>query len=104
MACQCDGIVDGFHMENNGARPRLNVGVDPLLRVLNHEMDIQVLVRHRSYGLQHRSAEGQVGNEVAIHDVDMQPICIGYSLNLAVEASEVSSENGRGNNWCAHNL
>ncbi len=66
--------------------------------VFDHQMHVEGEVRHLAQGGNHRWADGDVGHEMTIHDIDMQIIgaagCKGaYFL---AETGEVGGEDGRG--------
>ena len=72
----------GACLNVNGERigPGVRKGLDVLLRVLDHEVDVErglVLVGHGAEGTHHVGTNGQVGDEVTVHHVDVQPLGAG---------------------------
>src|SRR3546814_6953261 len=62
-------------------------------------MDVQGLGRMRTKRLHHGRADGNIGDEMTVHDIDMDPIAPGLinGANFLAQAREISGENGRGN-------
>lgn len=65
-------------------------------------MHIKHLVRDCVNGLGDVWAKGKVGDEVTIHDVDVDPISVGYGAHFFAQAGEVGGEDGWGNNRSGH--
>src|SRR4051812_14318323 len=84
----------------NGEPARASVGevVEVLLRLDDHQMDVDRQRREPSYRLDHLRAEGEVRNEAAIHHVDVNDVrAAGLAArDLVAESGEVRAENGRG--------
>jgi len=58
-------------MDADPVGPRLGEGRNKLVRILDHEMAIERKLCHLAEGLYYWRPQGDIGNEVAIHHVDM---------------------------------
>lgn len=67
-------IVVRFHMDRDLVGSRSNKGFDMLVRVVEHEMNIEEKRRLRAEVFDDLRTESEVGNEVAVHDIDVQPL------------------------------
>src|ERR1044071_3258966 len=94
-------------MHGDGIRARLEESGHEMIGVFDHEMDVEREICLFSHGRDHGGPERNVINEVAIHDVEMEPIRAGFlgATNLGFEMGEVSREDGRGDEdlWRGHN-
>jgi hypothetical protein len=65
--------------------------------MLDHEMDVERKLRLFSDGGDHGGTERNVIDEVAVHDIEMEPICAGLfsAMDLVFEAREIRGEDGR---------
>ena len=70
--------------------------LDLPLRPLDHEVDIEGQARPGAKGLHNRGADGYLGDEMPIHDIDMDIVSAGASrlCGLLPQPSEVSREDG----------
>ena len=68
------------------------------LRGLDHEVAVHEAAGHGAQGLHHHGADGEVGDEVPVHDVHVDPVGAGLvdGADLLAEAGEVDAEDGRG--------
>ena len=55
---------------------RLGKALHIVLRMHDHQMDIQRLPGQLSYGFHHRKPKGNIGHESAVHNVQMEEIGI----------------------------
>ena len=85
--------VDADHVGAGGGE----VG-DELVGVLDHEVAVEWELRDGADGLDDGWAEGDVGDEVAVHDVDVDDgaACGCGEGDLIGEVSEVGGEDGEG--------
>ena len=83
-----------------GAREVLEVA----LGLHHHQVDVEWLRRRLAHGCDDQRAEADVGNEAAVHDVDMDPVGAGRvdRANLVGKAAQVSGKNRRGNDGRLH--
>src|SRR5208283_568222 len=86
-------LLDGDHV---GAG--LGEDGDVVVGVLDHEMTVEGELGDGADGLDHGRAEGDVGDEVAVHDVDVDDgaaaaLGCGYFIG---EVGKVGGENGEG--------
>ena len=67
-----------------------------MIRMLDHEMDVERKLGVLSHGRDHGGTEGNIVHEMAIHDVEMQPIGAGIfgAMDLGFETREVRGEDG----------
>ena len=77
-------------MHRNGIGAGLDEGGDIALGVLNHEVDVQVQARDLADGFDHRRPNGDIGDEVAVHDVHVQDGGAG-----ALDASDLFGQAGK---------
>ena len=61
-------------MDGKVISARFGKGFDQDFRATAHEMDVEGHFGQRAYGADDGRAEGDVRNEVAIHDVKVEPI------------------------------
>lgn len=69
------------------------------LRLHNHQVAVEGLVGDWAEGVNHQGADGDVGHEAAVHDVDVDPVAAGLVNGLHLEAQGRgggSGEAGRG--------
>ena len=97
-----DGGVDvfrrvGLHMN----RHQIRAGVTELLhiphRLHDHQMYVQRQLCGRPDGLDHRNADGNIGDEHAVHHIHVDVIGGGDSLNIPLQICKIGGENGRCN-------
>ena len=83
--------VDGDHVSASGGK----VG-DEFVGVLDHEVAIERQFGDGADGFDDRRTEGDVGNEVAVHDVDVDDGAArrGGKGDLVGEVREVGGEDG----------
>ena len=69
-------MLHGFDMDRNVVASRIDVILIACFGVLNHQMCIKHGIGSQggSKATNHRRAEGEIGHEVPVHDVKMQPI------------------------------
>ena len=85
--------VDGDQV-GAGARERLEVR----LVGLDHQVHVERLGRERPERPHHLRAEAQIGHEVAVHDIEMDPVGAGGvdRAHLLAQPREVGGQHGRG--------
>jgi hypothetical protein len=79
--------MHGYHMGSKFSEP-LNVS----LRRFDHEVDIQGFRGPALQGFHDREAKADIGYEYAIHDIDMEPVCLAVidQVDGGVEVAEIS--------------
>ena len=88
----------GFHVDRDRIGSGLEEARKVMVRPFDHEMDVErklsVLADRRDNG----GPEGNVIDEMAIHDVEMEPIGARFfdAMDLGFEMGEIRGENGRG--------
>src|SRR3546814_17242632 len=63
-----------FRMNRNDVCARLRKSFEILIHRRNHEMDVQGLGRMRTKRLHHGRADGNSGDEMTVHAIDLDPI------------------------------
>jgi len=86
----------GLGLDEQMIRAGLGEGREIALRLDDHQMNVERLCRRPADRLQHDRADGDVGNEAAIHHIDMDPV--GASgvdgANLLAQPREVGRQDG----------
>ena len=67
----------GFHVDAQPIGPGLGKGLHITFRIADHQVDIQGERGGPAQGLGHRRADGEVGDEMPVHDVHVNPINAG---------------------------
>jgi hypothetical protein len=88
------GAVDvcaGFIMEGDDVGAGFGEGLEVLLRLHDHQVDIQGLLGFLLDGLHHGDAEGDVGHEAAVHHVAVEPVGLAAvdHLDVGFQVEEV---------------
>src|SRR5699024_4685400 len=77
-------------VDGDTACSRLRVTGCPTVGILDHQVTVQGRVRGLGQGLHDRHTEGEVGDEVPVHDVDVQPVGVGgHSSRLIGQVREI---------------
>ena len=63
---------------------------------VDHQVDVQRQIRHRADALYHRDADGDIGDEQAVHDVHVDIVGVGDALDVTAQMGEVGGEDGGG--------
>ena len=74
----------------------------PPAGVLDHQVAVEGNLGCLQQRFHDREAEGQVRDEVRVHDVDVQPICAGDGLGFVGETREVGGQDGGGDHRVGH--
>jgi hypothetical protein len=85
-------------MDGDRIRPRLGeVGEERIDRG-DHQVDVERLGGVRPQRLHHRRPDGQVGDEMAVHDIDVDPVRprLVDRADLLAEPGEIGRKDGRG--------
>ena len=84
--------VKGEHV-----RPGVGVGLGELRGIGDHEVNVERPLGGPSYGSDQGRTQGEVGHEVAVHDVQVQPVAAGLldRLDLGAQVREVRREQRR---------
>src|ERR1019366_4726500 len=89
-------VAADFLLNRDQVGTGLDEGGDEGIRVLDHQVAVDGQLGDRADGLDHGRSEGDVGNEVAVHDIDMDDgaaTALGRSYFLG-EVREVGGEDG----------
>ena len=81
----CDGVCAGFDKSR-----RVMIGM------LDHQVDIERKLGLLAHKIDNRRPEGDIIDEMSVHDVAMNPICAGFfsGANFIGQAGKIGSENG----------
>ena len=79
-----------------GARP--DVALERTFRRLDHQVDIEGKLAAATDGLDYGRADREVGNELAVHYIDVYPVGarVFHGADLVAQAGEVASQYRRG--------
>jgi hypothetical protein len=91
-------------MDRDDVRSRLGKGVEEIVDRRDHQMHVEWLGRVRPERLHHRGANGDVGHEMAVHDVDMDPVGPGHvdGADFLAQPRKIGRQDRRGNQGCGH--
>ena len=67
----------GFRMNGDDIRTRFREFLDPLIDRRNHQMDIEGLLGMRPQRLDDCRTDGEIGDVMPVHHVDMHPVAPG---------------------------
>ena len=91
-------------MDGDDVGAGLGESVEEQVDRRNHQMDVERLRRVRAERFHHARADGEVGNEMAVHHVDVDPV--GARLvdraDFLAELGEVGGEDRRGDESLEH--
>ncbi len=81
------------------SEPACGEGLDKGVAGRDHQMHVEDLLRVRTERLHDVGADGDVGHEMPVHDVDMDPVAARRidGAHLLAEPREVGREDRRGN-------
>jgi len=99
--CNAAGRVGaGFEVERHHIGPRLSETLHIAFRLDDHQMHVKQLAGRIAHGFQHGKPERNVGDEHAVHHVDMHPLSrtAVEHANRAVKVTEIGRKYRRGNN------
>ena len=87
-----------LRMHGDRIRARFGEGVEKRVDGRNHQMDVERLAGVRAERLHHCRPDGQVGHKMAVHHVDMDPVCAGAvdRAHFLAEPGEVGREDRGG--------
>ena len=82
-------------MDGNDIGARLEKRFDIAIRVRNHQMDIKREFGHFSQTRDNGRTHGDVGNEIAVHHVHMNPVRTGFfdGQNFLTQLAAVRGKN-----------
>ena len=80
------------------SEPALGEGLKIGIARRDHQVHVEHLFRVAANRLHHIRADGDVGNEMAVHDVDMDPVGAGgvNRPDFLAELGEIGGEDRRG--------
>lgn len=85
-------------MDGDDVRPGVSERLNIVIRIDNHEVNIDHALGRRADRLHDERPNRDVRNESTVHDVDVNPIGSGLPdrLNFGLKAPKISGKNGRG--------
>ena len=97
-------VRPGLGMDGDDVGPGLGEGVEEIVDRRNHQMDVERLGAVRAKRLHHRRADRQVGDEMPVHHVDVDPVGAGGvdRAHLLAEAGKIGGQDRRGNERAGH--
>jgi len=92
-----------LHVNGEIVGPGLGEVLDVVLRILDHEVHVEpgvVLVGHGPKGPNHVRADGNVGDKVAVHDIDVEPLDASPKrlIGAVGKSTGIGRDNGRSQN------
>ena len=68
----------GFNLNRNDVRAGFGEVGDVVLRLNNHQVNVQGLLGHWTQRLNNQRSNGDVRNKTPVHHIHMDPICPGF--------------------------
>ena len=84
-------------MYGDNIRTRLDKVVEILVRVGDHQMDIEHLIRCLTQRLDHRRTDRDIGDKMTVHNIHMHIFCtcIGCNFNVAFQIGKIRRKDRR---------
>ena len=88
----------GFHLHCHQIRPGLDEIRDIAVGVRDHQVDVEGQAGRTTDSFHHQGTHGDIGDEVPVHDVDMDPVGTGvfHGLDFLPQPCKIGGENGGG--------
>ena len=88
----------GLGMDSDDLGTGVGIGIQQRIRIGHHQVRIEQLVGNRAKRLDHRRAKGQVRHKMAVHHIEMDPVCAGAvdGRHLVGQSGEIRCKDGRG--------
>ncbi len=86
-----------FGVHGDDVAARFDEGRDIDIDRLDHQMNVEDLLAVRTQGLHHRRADGQIGDEMPVHDIDMNIVGTSHvdGSDLFAQAGEIRGKGSR---------
>ena len=101
-------IVFRFRFDVDGDRIRagLEEARQIMIGMFDHEMHVERELGVFAHGGDDGGPEGNVIDEMAVHDVEMEPVRAGFfrAMDLSFEMGEIGGENGWSNQDAGHGV
>ena len=83
-------------MERDKVGPRADKAGDIGLRIVDHQMDIEGNLDAAAKVLELVGSEGDIRDEMTVHNVDMKPVGAGFfdSLKISSERRKICGKHG----------
>ena len=96
-------VRPGLGMDGDDVGAGLGEGVEERVDRRDHQMDVERLGGVRAERLHHRRADREVGHEMAVHHVDVDPVGAGLvdRAHFLAEPGEVGGEDRGGDQGAA---
>ena len=93
-----------LYVNGDGIRARFKKARQIMIGPLDHEMNVERQLGVFAHGRDDRGTEGNVIDEMSVHDVAMDPICAcGFdAMDFVTESREIGGKNGRSNDDSFH--
>ena len=91
------GGVVGLQVDGEEIRPRLGKGLHIAHRLVDHQVHVQKHAGAFADGLHHRHANGEIGDEAAVHHIHVQPVGGGHPADVPLQVGKIRGEDGGGN-------
>ena len=90
-------VANRFLMNRNPVDPGVCKNRNKLVGILDHQMTIERNVHRLAQGCDHGRADGDVGDEVTVHDINMEEgrTASHRGIGIFCQAGEISRQNGR---------
>src|SRR5215475_3288521 len=87
----------GFLVHGNVVGPGRHEIGNIKVRVFNHQVDVEFSLRHLAEGRHERRSHGQIRDEMAVHDIDVNHGCAATfdSMDVVGEVGEIGGQDGR---------
>jgi hypothetical protein len=87
----------GLGMERNDIGPRVGKILHKLVDRRDHQMDIERLCAVRAQRLDHGRSDGDVGDEMTVHHIDMDPVAASRvnRANLFTQTRKIGGQDRR---------
>jgi hypothetical protein len=91
-------VRPGLRVERDDVGARVGKILHILVDRRNHQMDVERLCAVRAQRLHHGRADGDVGHEMAVHHIDMDPVaaCFVDRANFFTQTREIGGQDRRG--------
>ena len=93
-------------MDGDGVRAGLGEGIKIGVDGRDHQVDVERLRRMRAYRLHNRRPHRDVGDEMPVHDIDMDPVRAGRvdRADFFAKPGEIGGQDGRSDTDGLHGL
>ena len=92
-------MTGGFDVHRQPGGPRIPKRLDAALRVFDHQVDVKGELGITAAVLDRARPDGDRGNEVPVHDVEVHPVgtCLFQRRHFLAQPAEIGREQRRRN-------